>query len=159
LAIAYTDFKERAVPVYLLTGLLVICFITTVLQTDIAAAFLQLAINTGVILFLLGGLLVYYRFRQASFNKVINQKLGIGDVAFWIAVAPLFSLFNFIFFLISSLIIVLLFVIIRIAFKKPVALIPLAGYQAAVLAGVIVVNRLFFNHPFSIDLLPFYSNL
>ncbi|MGN7787298.1 prepilin peptidase [Niabella sp. 22666] len=155
LAIAYTDFKERAVPVYLFIGLLVICFITTVLQTDMATAFLQLAINTGLIMLLLVALLIYYRLRQSSLKEVINQKLGIGDMAFWIAIAPLFSVVNFMLFFISSLLVVLLIMIVRIALKKRVALIPLAGYQAAVLVVIIIINRLFFNHPFSIDLLSF----
>lgn len=158
LAIAYSDFKERAVPVYLLIALLIICIVNTSLQTDITTAFRQMAINAGLILLLLGTLLTYYRFKQGSFKGVINHKLGVGDIAFWVAIAPLFSLLNFMLFFIGSLCIVLLILLIRIAGKKAVNSIPLAGYQALILAGVIIVNLFFFNHPFSIDLLSFFQN-
>ncbi|MCH5718193.1 hypothetical protein MKP07_19360 [Niabella hibiscisoli] len=143
MAIAYTDFKERSVPVYLLVALLGICIMDTALQIDVTTALWQLAVNTGLILLLLSTLLVYYRFKQGSFKEVINQKLGMGDVVFWIAITPLFSLFNFILFFIASLLIVLIIMLIRVAYKKPVTLIPLAGYQALVLVAIILSNLLF----------------
>lgn len=158
MAIAYTDCKDRSVPVYLLLGLLVICLVNTALQVDITTAFLQLAVNTALIVLLLISLLLYYRLRQGSFKGVVNQKLGAGDIVFWIAITPLFSLFNFMLFFISSLVIVLIVMMVRLARKQPVALIPLAGYQALVLAAIIIINALFFNHPFCINLLSFYSN-
>lgn len=155
LAIAYTDFKERSLPLYLLIGLLGICLWNTSLQNGIAIAFLQLMINTGLLIILTGALLIYYRVKERTLKGVINRKLGLGDIVFWVAIAPLFSLVNFILFFISSLLLILVILMVRMAFKKTVDLIPLAGYQALVLLGIIVINALFFHHNFSIDLLLF----
>ena len=157
-AIAYTDFKDRAVPVFLLLALLLTSFLNTFLQVDITTALWQLFTNTALVLLLLGSLLIYYRLKQGSFKQVVNQKLGLGDIVFWLAITPLFSLVNFILFFVSSLLAVLLIMIVRIASGRPVTLVPLAGYQALVLMVIMIINALFFNHPFSIDLLSFYPN-
>lgn len=159
LAVVYMDFKERVVPLYLLFVLFIISLVYTCYQADVATAFLQLALNTGLIVMLLVSLLFYYRLRQGSFKGVVNHKLGVGDMVFWVTIAPLFSLLNFILYFISSLLAVLILVVIRLIFNTKVDLIPLAGYQALFLLFITIGNALFFNHNFSIDLLSFYSNL
>ncbi len=158
MAIVYTDFKDRTVPVYLLLALWLACLANTAVEVDITTALWQLFTNAALLVLLLGSLLIYYRLKQGSFKGVVNQKLGLGDIVFWLAITPLFSLVNFILFFTGSLLAVLLIMIVGITSGKRITLVPLAGYQAGMLVVIIMVNMLFFDHPFSIDLLSFYPN-
>ena len=152
LFIAYVDFKERAVPVYALISLFVASVIYGINEAGWRITVLYVLINGGLIVLLVLLLAGYYAIREKAGSKFINQKLGLGDMFFWLGITPLFSTINFILFFVCSLVIILLITIFQLAWKKNLNSIPLAGHQAVILLWITLLNGLFFKYNFYIDL-------
>jgi membrane protein CcdC involved in cytochrome C biogenesis len=77
-----------------------------------------------------------------KYKKLVNindEQIGIGDIAFLITIAFLFSPVNFILFLLLSLTFSLLFVMTsRFILPNKFKTIPLAGLQAVFLLGLLI---------------------
>lgn len=94
----------------------------------------------GVQLFLLW---VYFAVKNKKPVNITKHYLGLGDILFLIAVAFYLSPLNYIVFYILSLLVVLIYTLIKRAFiKEDSPYIPLAGLQAVIL-GVVVVFSIF----------------
>ena len=86
----------------------------------------KLPLSTTYVTFILiniVGLIIYYSIKSRKIYNPLNVTLGWGDVLFFFAISPIFSLKNFILFFILALILTLVFT--RLTRDK---YIPLAGY-------------------------------
>ncbi len=153
-SIAYMDLKERSVYLFLFVGLFAAIFIYTLLQSRWIAVLHQLLFNAGIVIVVTLFLLLFYLIKGETTGKVINRKLGAGDIVFWISITPLFSAVNFLLFFITSLLVTLLLVVCSLFYNrnKEVSVIPLAGYQSVILALVLLVNQGMFHHNLSTDI-------
>ena len=83
---------------------------------------------------------VYFSVKERTFVNIINTKIGIGDVLFFIACAFIFSLPNFILFFTFSLLASALIVAL---FQKSIGKqnIPLAGIMSVFLGLISLVGQ------------------
>jgi hypothetical protein len=124
LFLVYEDFKFRAISVIPLLMLL----IASVLYSSCFIGLIEIFKNSALIfLFLLVQyilLKIYFLVRRGD-NVIVNRRLGLGDLVFFIAIVPLFSPIQFMVIYIAGLIFVLL--VHLITRKNSVDTIPLAG--------------------------------
>jgi len=159
-AIAAQDFKERAVVSILFPVLFFLIGIYVVLKNGLQITLLQTVLNLVLILFFSVSLFLIYGIREKSFKRIINKKLGMGDLVFWASVTPLFSVLNFVLWFISSLVFTLIaYLCFTLIYKqkKDEFKIPLAGFQALFLAAMLIINERFFHWNFSVDIVSLIS--
>lgn len=103
--------------------------------------------NLLFISMLITSLIVYISIKEKKLTNIFINHFGLGDLLFFIAISPLFSNINFVIFIISGMIFILVFhSIISLIFKnKTQSKIPLAGYLSIYL-GMIFTYSYFINH-------------
>ena len=139
--IFYEDIKYREVNLYLF----IVTFILFIAKAFLCHAMvLQIIFNYSFIGFLLLNVFLFTKIKTGSF-KALDKTFGKGDLFLWIILAMGFSFFNYVVFLIASLIFSLLaFPFIR----KKNASIPLAGLQALFYGMVSILNTVIFKIDF-----------
>lgn len=140
------DFRHRHISLIWILGLVLIAliqqFYTGISLSNIA---INTLINFGIIILNYGILTLYFSIRNGKVINIKNEHLGIGDIAFLLAAALIFSPFNFICFLLTSLLFALAFTLFaRLLFPNKFSTIPLAGLQALFLAFILLT--IFFNN-------------
>ena len=140
--IFYQDFSSRSVLWYLfpLTGILGI--INSYLHTDSwQQPLINGFINTAFTLLQFVLLKIYFSLKGNSNAKLINEKIGIGDLFFLLATCFFFSPFNFLLFYCSSLLFTMtvhLLLARTIKGNRSSLTIPLAGWMAVFLIFYII---------------------
>ncbi len=135
-AIAYQDFKERKIAVYLLLLLLGCLASLYSLQTAAAEFLFNLGLNITIIMVVLGILLAYALFRL---KKPLFEVFGLGDALFFLVLACSFTTPVFVTLFAGSLIFaLLLFLILKPSSKETT--VPLAGLQALFIALILLIN-------------------
>src|ERR1035438_1869331 len=143
--IFYEDFSSRAVNWILFPLLAVSGIFMSLYNLNSFAQVLKNALyNFGflIIQFLL--LKIYFQFRKQQGFKIINKKIGLGDILFLSASCFYFSLLNFLLFYILSLIFALIFYLFffkKKSFAQPEETVPLAGLQSIFLIIFICTNK------------------
>lgn len=108
----------------------------------IGGFWIDLLYNVFFVFVLLISLTVYYTVRNNSFQKPLNEKLGIGDIVFFIAVTPLFYLKDFMLFFITGMLIsILQHLVLKVFIKSKT--IPLAGFLANYLLLLLIIHFIF----------------
>ena len=88
--------------------------------------------NIGFVIVNVLGLFFYYSFKEKKVVNPIDTRIGLGDILFFLAITPLFSLKSYIlFFIIGMLFSLIIHVVINAI--KPQKTVPLAGYLALIL--------------------------
>jgi len=83
----------------------------------------------------------YISLKHRRFINITSDCLGLGDILFLMAIAFYFSPVNYILFYTGSLIVVLIYTLVRRHFlKEPHYEIPLAGLQALLLSMLIMLS-------------------
>jgi hypothetical protein len=102
----------------------------------------EVAGNMGLNLLFLGVLLsllhLYFRVRERRWFWLFNRYLGVGDVVFWGVSSVYFSLPSFVLFFLLSLSLALALYAWLTAVRQPAGSVPLAGFQAVGLAGLLI---------------------
>jgi len=134
--IFFQDIKSRSlywfwfpvlVPLFLICNIVVRHIPFTELWHDIAY-------NICFIGFQLLVVSIYFSIKNKEWTNISKNLLGLGDILFLLSVAFYLSFLNYIFFYISSLMVVLIFWIpISTLSKKNNKQIPLAGLQSVIL--------------------------
>lgn len=143
LGIAYQDFKFRAVYWWLFPVLLFACAEVVFLRTDLQLMFANLFYNSVFLAIQLLLLTLYFTVKERRLVNILDGYFGLGDLLFLLAITVYLSFLNYVLFYLLSL-----FGIIAVGFltqamvKKPNPKIPLAGEQALVLVGFILVEQL-----------------
>lgn len=133
-AIVYQDFKFRTIHVFLVLGVFVFsCFILWQNQKNLYPMLWPWVFVIAVLVLLW----IYITLKNRDISQSITESIGLGDILFFFAVAPLFSLRNYMLFFISGMLIALIsFLLFRNLFKSK--FIPLAG----ILSGHIIFLKL-----------------
>lgn len=132
----YQDFKYRGIDRYWFALLfLVVCIKNIVFQVN-ADFWTHSAINLSF-LFVQYALLKVYFFLKGS-SKIVDVKIGKGDLLFYPIIALLFNPINFFYFYLFSLI----FILLVYLFRKSKQNIPLAGHTAVFLICLFIANEL-----------------
>lgn len=142
IAIAYLDFKFRAVYIWLfaLVGLLLL--LLKYLQNHTAVFTAETGLNVLFLVFQFLFLKVYFRLRTGKWKILMDQQMGWGDVVFMFCVALYLPFLSFFIFHILSLSIVLFFTVFIPKWRDPYFGIPLAGCQS-LLFGIWLMIRQF----------------
>ena len=135
--IFYQDIRHRAVHFLLFLSIFLIgiikIFYWPLLWIELFKIFAFILLN-------MIGLFIYYSFKNKTFFNPVNNGIGLGDVVFFIAVAPFFTFWNYMEFFISGLTISIALFGITHLFKKKPTTIPLAGYLSLYLAIIFVIE-------------------
>ncbi|WP_199119340.1 hypothetical protein [Pedobacter sp. ASV28] len=138
LAMAWQDFRDRAIAIWLfvllfigLIGLKYSLLGRTVLFSDFKVNMIFLAMQ-------LLCLFLYFSWKEKRWVNLFNGYFGEGDLLFLVGVATYLSFFNFVWFHLISLFIVML---ISVFVRKTDAKIPLAGGQALCLVLAMAIDQ------------------
>jgi FtsH-binding integral membrane protein len=136
--IFYQDYRTRTVTWFFFPLVLSVGIIYSLYYTDsVKTLIINTSINFCFLLLQFLFLIIFFRSR-----KIINQKIGMGDILFPVCSCTFFSPVNFIFFYILSLSFALCIHFLFLRFKKHNYQnnIPLAGLQAIFLFAFISIN-------------------
>ncbi len=133
LGITYQDFKARAIHVLFLVLLLGLgVFDAMVVNRPWSEGLYSLGFTALV----MAGMCLYLWFKTRHFTNPLKAHIGVGDVLFFVAVIPFFSLYSYMVFFISGLLLSLVLMIIAGRFISSNS-IPLAG----ILSGYILALK------------------
>jgi len=135
LLIFLQDTRDRSVYWFLFPLLAVTLIGIRLLKHLVLSEFEQsILINIGFIVLQLLILTIYFSIKSKKWINITNQLLGLGDILFLLSIAFYLSVLNFLFFYIVSLVVVLLLWIAWQAISaKKNKFIPLAGFQSLIL--------------------------
>jgi hypothetical protein len=102
--ILFQDFKFRKISWILLPFLLIVFALKSFLLLDAAEAGILCMKNFGFLLIQFLALFVFYLLKERKPVNLINSKIGLGDVLFFIAICPSMSLLNFLFYCLIGII-------------------------------------------------------
>jgi len=141
LIIAYQDLQQRSVQWILMAIAAGITFAIGVIRLPVAEVLTYTLINLLFILVQVGLLTAYLLVRfKTNVQGIFSSYIGLGDILFWIGLAPLFSTMNFICFHLVSMLVSLVFFLLLKKFntRANVQTVPLAGLQALFYTGVFI---------------------
>lgn len=123
--VIYQDCKERSISTWTIPWIL-----ATALWYAFSHPFWEvwfLSFNWGFLAIQLLGLTLYFSLKEGKWINITRKYLGLGDILFFIAISPLFSPVQYVFFFIGSLIVTLLMVFLYNHLVRPIPTIPLAA--------------------------------
>ncbi len=134
LLVIYQDFRYRGVSWFLFPVIAIISIIVS-LQNNLPLILVKYSlINSGIILFQIAGLTLYFSLRLKKWTNITKTYLGWGDILFFFCITPLFSPVNFIAFMVIATILTLLISLsLQVLSKNRSLTIPLAGALSIVL--------------------------
>lgn len=139
LVVCYQDSKHRTIHVFLPVLIFsTSCFFLYTYQKNDYVTILK---NIGFFILTLGFLILYMSIKNKGFQNPFQNYFGLGDLFYYISIAPLFVLKNYILYFIFSLIFSLvMFAVFRKKMNSQT--IPLAGFAALLLFFFIAVDLL-----------------
>lgn len=113
------DWKSRKISVLLVVLLLICTSMCVGLNTSVQQALRYLAINTALLVVQLLLLTAYYSLKNKKLHNIVDDEFGLGDILFLVALTPLFSVFNWMMFLIfGTLFSVVIMLLLPISVSK-----------------------------------------
>jgi len=136
LVIFVQDIKHRAVYWFLFPILMLLFLILQFLQGNKPPGMWQpVLVNITFLLIQFAVVSAYFSVKNKKWVNITNGFLGWGDVLFLCSLCFYLSVLNFLFFYITSLVIVLIeWLVWQAVVKQPNKQIPLAGLQALIFA-------------------------
>ncbi|ANO47215.1 hypothetical protein Pf1_01758 [Flavobacterium columnare] len=143
--IFYQDLRYRAIHIILPVLVIIIAFF--LLSLPFSLVIKNTLINGVFFLLIFGLMVIYMRVKNKNYSNPLQTYFGLGDVIFFLSVAPLFELKKYLVFIITSMFfsIILYFVFLK---RKGTESIPLAGFSAFVLLFLLLVRS--FLKPFTL---------
>lgn len=139
---AYQDFRYRSIPLYCFAGIFASSFAVAISHAPLSAVVFSTLQTISLLALLLGGICLYIYARYKTLRQFVNNQLGTGDILFWVAIAAAFHAFNYLLFMLLSLMVTLLVHIAGLLFtSKRSPFIPLAGIQACCLLVFVLLNE------------------
>jgi hypothetical protein len=141
LLVFFQDWKYRRIHVILPLAIF-LCSFYVIYQGNLSQ-FKNVVFNLVFLGLTLGILTIYMSLKNKRFLNPFQNYFGMGDLLFYVAIAPLFVIQNYILFFILSMI----FAIgLQMGLKKIIAeqTVPLAGFSALFLCIVILKDSLLF---------------
>ena len=134
------DLKKRTIHISLPIILFFLALVINYGSADLK--FSTILYNIAFIILNILGLVLYFSFKNKRVLNPIDTYIGLGDIVFFLAITPLFSLKPFILFFVFGLLFSL-FVHLGFMLFKKVETIPLAGYLSLFLIINIVAKNMF----------------
>ena len=142
LFISYQDFRIKAISWWTCPLLVALLFLYSYHTLPIASILINFAYNVLFICFLICSLFLFYSLKNKKNTRIINNKIGAGDILFFFAIAVVFSPVLFIVFITGSSLISLLGYFIFYFFKSHKNIqIPLAGIFSLILIPMILIEK------------------
>ena len=140
--VSYQDYKYRAVT-WLVFPLMSIVFLYySLIKTSFELFLTSSFINFFFVGFQLLSITAYFSIKELKLVNISKGYLGLGDILFLLNLCLIFSPINFIVFYLGTLILVIiLFLLCRIARLGSFEKIPLAGIQALCLLVLLLVTK------------------
>ena len=140
LLVFFQDLKKRTIHV----GLPILIFLLALIINYISPGltFSVILYNIAFVCINIIGLTLYFSFKSKILINPIDTFIGLGDIVFFLALTPLFSLKPFIMFFILGLLFSLLIHSVLLIFKR-VKTIPLAGYLSIFIVVNILAKNIF----------------
>lgn len=129
--LVYQDFKDRSVSIIYLLTLALSILVSTALFEGISLYGSRLLLNGTVLLLQFLLIWVYFCIRAKRIIFIVGSHIGLGDLLFLFAVAPFFSLYGFLFYVLVGLFFCLITYPLLLLNNN--RLIPLAGVFSVVL--------------------------
>lgn len=146
LIIAIQDLRHRKISWILIPLLLIGFGSKAILSQGFHEAGILFLKNLGFLAIQFLALFVFYLLKERKAVNLVNHKIGVGDVLFFIAICPAFSLLNFLFFYLSGIILTLTgYLLFRLLSKNSSAEVPLAGCLSFILMLFIIFQYLTFH--------------
>jgi len=139
--IVYHDLKYRVLDLKYAIILLLLCVWYNSIHPILD--YQNALLITGFILVNILCLTLYFSIKNKQFINPIDSKIGLGDIVFFIVIAPLFYLKSYILFFITGLLFSLLLYSVVIRFREKQKTIPLAGYLSIYLGMILLFNTIF----------------
>lgn len=139
LAVFFQDWKYRRIHIGL--PLVIFLFSFYLIQQENKVVFKIIAYNLVFFLLTLSILIIYMSLKTRQFLNPFQNYFGLGDLLFYVAIAPLFLLQNYMLFFILSMI----FAIgLQMGLKKIIRekTVPLAGFSALLLFIIIIKDMI-----------------
>lgn len=141
--VVWEDFTYRGVHWYIFPIIFVCCILI-----DLSGSLNWVPGTFQINLFLLLQILtasLYFTVKKRYLVNIFKNHFGLGDLLFLVSISPMFSIFNFIAFYIISLIVITIFYVGFLSYKKypnqyPI---PLAGMQSALFMLFLIFNAIF----------------
>ncbi len=145
LVLVFQDFRYRAIHVLIVMAVFIISCSLLWIEQKTLMSIGKTVLFISVTMISLWG---YISIKNGTVINPFRRAIGIGDVLFFLAITPLFSLFNYMIFFITGMLISILFVFFFGKFTKN-KLIPLAGILSAYLvlikvASIFISENLFY---------------
>lgn len=131
--ITWQDFRTRLISAWLLPALAVVLLLGESDLVDSSTVIHNTSVNIVLLLLLFIFLMAWFSIRQKRLTFIIDQQIGLGDLLFLVAVAPVCAPLNFCLFFSASCAVTLVFGVIRALIRKPLTSFPLAGVMAILL--------------------------
>lgn len=140
-AVAYQDFKFRGVYWWLFALLLLSSGLVAVVKTNFLTVLEHALYNSIFISLQLFLLSLYFSIKQGKFTNIFKGYFGLGDLCFLISITVYLSFLNYVLYYMISLLSVILFTwVLQVVNKAGQGKIPLAGYQAIILLGLMLMD-------------------
>ncbi|MBS7256713.1 general secretion pathway protein [Flavobacterium branchiicola] len=133
--VLYQDFKNRLVYWFLYPVIGILAFIIQLHKLPLQIAITNLGFNLLFIGLILGGSVLYLKFKNLDFTDMI----GLGDVLFFIFIAASFSIVSFLILFVFSLVFSLILHLI-LHNKKQEVTVPLAGFMSLFFGAVYAIS-------------------
>lgn len=138
------DISSRSVYWFLFPVLIICLVIVRVQSQSLTELWQPVLINIGFVTLQLVILTLYFYFKNGRWINITDQLLGMGDVLFLLSIAFYLSVLNYLFFYITSLLIILSFwLVFQSLTAKKSDHIPLAGLQGLIF-GVFLAGEWWF---------------
>lgn len=106
---------------------------------DKSSDYLLILRNVGFMLLVLTALTVHMSIKNRSFLNPFRHYFGLGDLLFFIAIAPLFLVRNYMLFFILSM---LFSIVLQRMTQKKETTVPLAGFASLLLILLVIKDTL-----------------
>lgn len=129
--IIFQDFKSRTLNLYVAIGVFITSFILTLDTYSWNWVVEVMLYNLLLLICFYVLFLLFYYFKGITVSQVFEDKLGLGDVIFTIAIIPCFITGDFLkFLLLSFLFSIIIYQVLKFSKVFKLATIPLAGNMA-----------------------------
>jgi hypothetical protein len=140
--IVFQDLKYRHIHIILPVALYFAALFTVAKHIGTNSSLWVSTYNSLFFVFTFLVLIAYMSIRNRKITNPFKNYFGLGDLLFFLAVTPMFLMYNYILFFISSMVIsILFFFVLKKTMRKET--IPLAGYSSLLLLFIIAADLLF----------------
>jgi hypothetical protein len=144
LIIALQDFRSRTVSAFVLLLLFAALLASALYKRSAIEALSFAFINIALVVLQMGGLTLYFSLKNKELTNIFDSYIGWGDIALFLALAPVLAPLNFVLLFLGTTFIGLVgFILAKIIRPKISREIPLAGVMALMLCMLFVLKYTF----------------